>query len=181
MSCKERSRGNSVLPASLHDNLRREQLLVFLDTEFTDFNHPALISMGLVTESEEEFYVEVPFPVDACSDFVHATVIPLLNQYPDAFCPVQDLRLRVLKWLEIVKRTGEDIEICVDFETDWELFAHALDMRVPTWCKPRHVGRNINELLLYSYHQQTGLPEHHALYDARAARYAFRDRPAVAT
>lgn len=155
-------------------------MLIFLDTEFTDFYSPALISMGLVTESEEEFYVEVPFPLHECSDFVHATVIPLLNQYQHAFCPLPELRLRILTWLEIVKRSGEDVEICIDFETDWDLFARALDHRVPTWCKPRHVWRNINELLLYSYYKQTGLPEHHALYDARANRYAFRDRPPVA-
>lgn len=156
-------------------------MLIFLDTEFTDFTDPALISLGMVTESEEEFYVEVPFPAHACSDFVRGTVVPLLNQYPHAFCPIPDLRVRLLNWLEIVRRPGEGVEICIDFETDWELFVRALDQRVPTWSTPRHVGRNINELLLYSYHKQTGLPEHHALYDARASRYAFRDRPSIAT
>jgi hypothetical protein len=32
---------------------------VFIDTEFTDFNDPHLISIGLVAESGEEFYAEV--------------------------------------------------------------------------------------------------------------------------
>jgi hypothetical protein len=32
-------------------------------------------------------------------------------------------------------------------------------------------------LLRYSFHKKNHLPEHHALYDAQAARYAFRERP----
>jgi hypothetical protein len=154
-------------------------MLIFLDTEFSDFATPALISMGLVADTEEEFYVEVPFAVHTCSEFVRETVLPLLNQYPHAFCPVPELRLRILQWLEIVKRHGEDVQICIDAEIDWRLFIHALDYRVPTWCQPRHVDHNISELLRYSFHQNTGLPEHHALYDARANRYAFREGPCV--
>lgn len=154
-------------------------MLVFLDTEFTDFLDPMLISIGLAADSGEEFYAEVPFTVAACSAFVREAVIPLLNQYPHAYCPVTDLGMRITAWLKIVKRNSEDVEICIDYQTDWDLFADALDNRVPPWCKPRHVGRNINELLRYAYHKKNGLPEHHALYDAQAARYAFRERPPV--
>jgi hypothetical protein len=156
-------------------------MLIFLDTEFTDFLDPKLISIGMVADSYEEFYAEVPFPWHEASDFVRETVLPLLNQYPHAYCPVPDLRLRLMTWLEIVRRSGEDVEICIDYQTDWDLFAEALDHRVPPWCKPRRVGREINELLLYSFHKNSGLPEHHALYDAQAARYAFRERPPVTT
>lgn len=158
-------------------------MLVFLDTEFTDFNEPQLISLGMVTQALEEFYVEVPFPLHKCSSFVVETVVPLLGQYPDpdCFCPLPDLRLRILKWLEIVRRSGDDIEICVDYEGDWDLFVTALDNRVPAWCKPRHVGRNINELMLWDFHKRHNLPEHHALFDAMANHYAYRERPPVAT
>jgi hypothetical protein len=30
-------------------------------------------------------------------------------------------------------------------QTDWDLFIEALDCRVPEWCKPRLVARNIND------------------------------------
>lgn len=60
-------------------------MLVFIDTEFTDFVNPQLISIGMVADSGEEFYAEVPFSDDRCSEFVRETVIPLLNQYPNAY------------------------------------------------------------------------------------------------
>lgn len=154
-------------------------MLVFLDTEFTDFSDSMLISIGMAADSGEEFYAEVPFTAAACSAFVREAVIPLLNQYAHAYCPVTDLGMRIMAWLKIVKRNNEDVEICIDYQTDWDLFADTLDNRVPPWCKPRNVGRNINELLRYAYHKNNGLPEHHALYDAQTARYAFRERPPV--
>lgn len=152
---------------------------VFMDTEFTDFLDPRLISIGMVADSGEEFYAEVPFPDAACSAFVREAVLPLLKQYPHAYCPVVDLGMRITEWLQIVKGSNEGIEICIDYQTDWDLFADALDNRVPPWCKPRHVGRNINALLQYAYHKKNGLPQHHALFDAQANRYAFRERPKV--
>jgi len=154
-------------------------MLVFLDTEFTDFLDPKLISIGMIADSGEEFYAEVPFPDSSCSAFVREAVIPLLNQYPNAYCPVSQIGMRIRTWLEIIKRRGDDVEICVDYQTDWDLFADAMENRVPPWCKLRHIGRNINELLRYAYHKTNGLPEHHALYDAQANRYAFRERPPV--
>ena len=156
-------------------------MLIFIDTEFTDFFDPKLISIGMVADSGEEFYAEVPFPDAACSAFVREAVIPLLNHYPHAYCPITELGMRITSWLKIVRRSGEDIEICIDYQTDWDLLADALDNRVPPWCSVRRVGRNLNELLRYEYHKKNGLPEHHALYDARAARYSFRERPPVMT
>jgi hypothetical protein len=154
---------------------------IFLDCEFTDFLDPKLISIGMVADSGEEFYAEVPYPEHACSAFVREAVIPLLNKHPEAYCQTVDLGTRIMAWLEAVKRTSEDVEVCIDYQTDWDLFAAALNSRVPSWCKPRNVGRNINELLRYSFHKKNGLPEHNALYDARAARHAFRERPQVTT
>lgn len=151
-------------------------MLVFLDTEFTDFVNPHLISIGLASEYGEEFYAEVPFPSAACSAFTREVVLPLLGRVPDAACLPENLRVKIIKWIEIVRRSDEDVEICFDFQTDWDLFVHALDCRVPTWCRSRRVARNINELLRYEFHKKNGLPEHHALYDAMANRYAFRER-----
>lgn len=149
---------------------------IFVDTEFTDFVDPHLISLGMVSDRGEEFYVEVPYPQSSCSEFVREIVLPLLGQYPGASCRLEDLRLRVLKWLEIVRPNGEDLEICFDYQTDWDLFVKALEYDVPPWCKWRRISRNINELLRYEFHKKFELPDHHALYDALANRYAFRSR-----
>lgn len=149
---------------------------IFIDTEFTDFLDCHLISLGMVAETGEEFYVEVPYPDTACSAFVRAAVIPLLGLIEDAQCPLAELRHRILTWLSLIRHEGEVIEICFDFQTDWDLFNDAVDYQVPEWCSPRLIARNINELLRYSFHKKNNLPEHHALYDALANRCAFRER-----
>ena len=150
-------------------------LKVFIDTEFTDFIHTSLISIGMVAETGEELYAEVPYPEAECSDFVRVAVIPLLGREPNAACEFDQLRSRILTWLGIVRSGNQAVEICFDYQTDWDLFVDALDYRIPDWCRPRLVASNISELLLYSFQKETALPLHHALYDARANRYAFRE------
>lgn len=85
---------------------------------------------------------------------------------------------RYLKWrYKCLKMSGEDVEICYDYQTDWDLFYDILDGRVPPWCQRRLVADRINELLRYEYHQKNRLPEHHALNDARANCHTFRELP----
>jgi hypothetical protein len=151
-------------------------LKVFVDTEFTDFINTHLISIGMAAESGEEFYAEVPYPEKACSSFVHEAVIPLLGRVPNSACSLDDLRIKIITWLESIRRRDEDVEICFDYQTDWDLFSDVLDYRVPPWCRGRMVDKNINELLRYEFHKQNALPEHHALYDALANRHAFHER-----
>lgn len=152
---------------------------VFIDTEFTDFIDPHLISIGMAAESGEEFYAEVPYPDKRCSAFVREAVIPLLGRLANSQCSIEDLCTKIITWLELVRRRDEEAEICFDYQTDWDLFVAALDYRVPPWCRRRIVSRNINELLRYEFHKKHNLPEHHALYDALANRYAFRERSDV--
>lgn len=153
-------------------------LKIFIDTEFTDFVDCHLISLGMAAGSGEDFYAEVPYPLEACSDFVRETVIPLLGNIPHAQCERPELRGRILDWLNLVRK-GDEVEVCFDYQTDWDLFIDALEYQVPGWCRSRLVARHINELFLYAFHKKHGLPEHHALYDAQANRYAFRERPDV--
>jgi hypothetical protein len=151
-------------------------LKIFIDTEFTDFIDCHLISLGMVAGSGEEFYAEVPYPDAACSAFVREAVIPLLGTIANAQCSVDELKYKILNWLSLVRNEGELVEICFDFQTDWDLFNNALNYQIPDWCTPRLIARNINDLFRYAFHKKNSLPEHHALYDARANRYAFRER-----
>lgn len=153
-------------------------LKIFIDTEFTSFVSKELISIGIAAESGEEFYAEVPYQYGACSKFVREAVIPLLGRIDNAHCPIAELRNRIITWLKLVRRRDEEIEICFDSQADWDLFIHALDYLVPIWCKPREVAYEINELLRLEFHKTNRLPEHHALYDALANCYAFRQRVA---
>ncbi len=152
---------------------------IFIDTEFTDFIDIHLISIAMVAQSGEEFYAEVPYPDSSCNAFVRETVIPLLGRIQDTSCAVEDLCVKMTTWLRIVRPLEEDVEICFDYQSDWDLFSSALDYRVPPWCQARMINRNINELLRYKFHKDNNLPEHHALYDAQANRYAFRERPSA--
>ena len=148
---------------------------IFIDTEFTHFIHTSLISLGMAAESGEEEYIETEFDVAECSDFVRAAVLPQLGQYPNAFCTRAGLRLRLLTWLNLVRRVGDDVVILFDYTTDWTLFIDALDYNVPAWCKSANVAHQINNLLLREHFDMTGQQEHHALHDARANRYAYRE------
>lgn len=152
---------------------------IFIDTEFTDFTSPQLISIVLVAASGEEFYAEVPYIEPACNTFVKEVVIPLLGETQGAACSKEELRERLLTWLGLVRSCNETLKICFDFQTDWDLFANALGGSVPSWCQARLIGREINELLRYEFHKRNQLPEHHALYDSQAMRYAFRERTPV--
>lgn len=155
-------------------------LNVFIDTEFTDFLDPQLISIGLVAQTGEEFYAELPYDVRACSAFVKEAVLPLLGYAPHAEMSKDVLYGELTNWLRLVRPTGKEIFICYDYQTDWDLFYEVLDGRVPSWCRRRMVADRINELLRYEFHQQNKLPEHHALNDARANCYAFRELPPTA-
>jgi len=159
--------------------MRESQMFlnVFIDTEFTDFLDPKLISIGLVAQSGEEFYAELPYEVRECSEFVKAAVLPLLGYAPHVEMTKDELYIQITNWLRLVRSKDQEIFICYDYQTDWDLFYDALDGRVPPWCKRRLVADRINELLRYEFHRKNKMPEHHALNDAKANCYAFRELP----
>jgi hypothetical protein len=100
---------------------------VFIDTEFTDFLDPQLISIGLVAQSGEEFYAELPYEVRECSEFVKAAVLPLLGYAPHAEMTKDELYLQMTNWLRLVRPKDQEVFICYDYQTDWDLFYDALD------------------------------------------------------
>jgi|SRR5476649_1437803 len=154
-----------------------ERQLIFLDTEFTSFDAPELISIGLASSTGEEFYAELPFEVEACSPFVREVIIPLLGQDPLAPCTNDELPLRLWSWLKAV-RSRDEVVVCLGSQHDEILFRRIFDESPPAFLQFRSLGyRNINELFRYEFHAKNSLPEHHALNDARAMRYAFREAP----
>jgi hypothetical protein len=153
-------------------------MIIALDTEFTAFHNPRLISIGLVAATGEEFYAELAVPPHECSDFVRETVLPLLGQDPQTVCQDDyELRTRLLTWLRII-RGREPMQIVFDYTTDWDLFATAVGAPVPDFCIPRPL-RDVeqNELLLYDFWRRNpDLHEHHALHDARGLLYSIQLR-----
>ncbi|WP_292039230.1 3'-5' exoribonuclease [Massilia sp. UBA6681] len=160
----------------LTDNFMSNRLQVFIDTEFTNLSDPKLISIALVSESGEEAYFEVEFNYADCSEFVRESVLPLLQN--DRACAVNsdELYSKLETWFRITKSTEQDIELCYDDEVDWRLFEKIFDNRVPRWIFPRNIEHEISPLLHFDYYKQMGCSEHHALNDARANAFSFRDK-----
>lgn len=145
---------------------------VFLDTEFTNFEKPELISIGLVTLSREEFYAEVEFNLEACSGFVRATVIPLLSSAEKY--SLAGLKARLSAWIEEIKK-GEPVVLCFDSEYDRAMLELIFGNDFPNGVSLQRLGASyINKIKQYEYHVRTKQVEHHALHDARALRYSLR-------
>jgi hypothetical protein len=155
-------------------------MLVFLDTEFTDFVQPGLISIALVAEDGREFYAErTDYRQGDCTDFVRSAVLPLLGRVPGAACTAGQLTARVRQWFEALP---EQATLVYDAERDWLLLAQA-------WLGGGHQGppANVGGRLyldsrmtaqaLFEQAQQSvyckAWPVHHALADARALRAGY--------
>jgi len=151
---------------------------VYLDTEFTKFARPQLISLALVAESGQEFYGEsTDFVKVQCSAFVVENVLPLL-QGGDVAGSLDDLRVKLVDWLATLPSPAEIIS---DFERDIELLLKLLGISAT------EMGRcNIAELTvldgefvksesfnsaLDDYFANVDSRRHHSLVDARALRH----------
>ena len=124
---------------------------VFIDTEFTNFKSMHLISIGMVSDSGEEFYAETVFPINACSDFVREVVLPQLGRHPDRIFNRQQLSIELLRWLSFVRPSDGDVEICFDFYADGDLLVAALSEPLPGWCSLHNVWSHIDDLEVKRY------------------------------
>ncbi len=148
-------------------------MILFLDTEFTDFNEPDLISLGLVSEcGRHEFYAERnDFDLARCCDFVQSTVLPKLGQGQSGVDRA-NLVSALRAWLESVHSFDGQGSVLVlyDFDTDFDLFRQALLDQMPDWIEGANVAEEVNS----SSWARAGLMEspdaHHALHDARQLR-----------
>lgn len=156
-------------------------MLVFLDTEFTDFIQIDLISIGLVAEDGREFYAERnDYRREDCNDFVISDVLPLLHRVPNARCSSAHLTFRLREWFEMLEAP---VTLVFDYSADWELLANALlgggvHNCLPVnlkekWLLPREIISNpaFRQAQMASYSREW--PLHHALADARALRTGY--------
>jgi hypothetical protein len=147
---------------------------LFLDTEFTDFTNPEMISIGIVDENGREFYAEsTQFRREACSQFVNEIVIPLLGQYPDAIVGTQEhIAHRLVEWLELYRESGAIVS--VDYATDWHLFLDLMaGNKVMDFIDGQLIWTDLDQQRISDWWKETGLPQHHALYDARANKHGY--------
>jgi len=155
-------------------------MLVFLDTEFTQIQHPELISVGLVSELGHEFYAELAdYPLDKCSDFVRAEVLPLFGRVAGALCAKSELARRLREWFHCL---GELAIVIFDYEVDWELLSLAFRSdggSIPTsidtpLCLSGLIVTDPIYQEAFNRSLSEAWPRHHALADARAIHAGYR-------
>jgi hypothetical protein len=152
-------------------------VLVFLDTEFTDFLNIDLISIGLISEDGRyQFYAErTDFFYDWCNDFVRSAVWANLGADPAAKVQRAQLRERLADWFATLP---EAVTIACDSYTDYELLLDALDGEKPVNLTGYYDTRPLGESAVFNdsvcaYHAAPERPWHHALHDASAARIGW--------
>lgn len=149
-----------------------KQTILFLDTEFTGFKDPKLISIGIAGTGGEEFYAETEYSLEECSDFVRSTVLPSLTQ--EKKLTVGELCAQLLEWMETVRAPGP-VLICFDSEYDRLMLEQIFKTEMPSSTVLRCLSAtDVNKLKVYEYHVKHKQVEHHALHDARALKYGFR-------
>lgn len=151
-------------------------MLVFLDTEFTDFDDPGLISIGLVSECEQyEFYAErSDFDRSRCSDFVRSVVLPKLGkaQLGPGCLDRDHLATALQEWLDRLHalKPNQVIRVLYDSPTDFDLFRRSLPDALPPWLEGCNVADELNPLTWASLQREDSPNAHHALEDARQLR-----------
>lgn len=158
-------------------------MLIFLDTEFTNFPESEcdLISIGLVDENGREFYAEsTQYRREACSGFVIEVVLPLLGQYPNRIVDnYWGIAKKLNEWLQFYD--DEVVTICCDYHTDWALMANMLlllpEEELFTNIQAMNIFGDLDKQALEYYWLEVdalGHKQHHALYDARGNKYAYK-------
>ena len=155
-------------------------MLIFIDTEFTDFVQIDLISIALVADDGREFYAErTDYRHEDCSDFVRAAVVPMLGRIASSACTRIELAKRLRAWFEAL---AEPATLVFDCSTDRDLLVDVYlgdEFDAPL----ANVGDQLllGEVGIDPVYQAAlnqahvpRLPRHQALADARAMRAGYR-------
>jgi len=158
-------------------------MLIFLDTEFTDFAESEcdLISIGLVDENGREFYAEsTQYRQEACSDFVREIVLPLLGRHPDRVVDnYYGIAIKLNEWLKYYQSTI--VTICFDYNTDWHLMSKMLlllpEEELFVNIQATNIWGDLDKQALdwfWLEKDTIGWQQHMALYDAHANMFAYK-------
>ncbi len=154
---------------------------VFIDTEFTNFDEPRLISLGLVTDMGETWYAELAdgWALHDCTEFVLKSVLPLLSNEKRDRLTRKAAAVALADWLVRVA-DGVFPVIVFDAQVDWRLLVGLLAENCPggavsmapvplSWPGSAMAYRcnDLVEACLGSHPRR-----HHALVDVQALRQA---------
>lgn len=149
-------------------------MLIFLDTEFTDFTDCELISIGMVSQdNQHRFYAErSDYRRDWESEFVKSTVLPYLGKAPEAVCTRDELQVRLWAWFATLPSY---VQVACDSRRDKDLLWNAFGKGLPPNLSLRRYelahmlhSKSFHTAVCDFHAKQGGW--HHALYDAQANR-----------
>lgn len=144
------------------------RLLLFLDTEFTDFKDMDLFSIGITSQYLHEFYAEnTEYTKAWCNEFVETVVIPKL-QGGDRALPYAQLKEKLQLWISDLLEEYATVLFVYDYSGDWFLLGELL-IDFPQREKVKGQQDELEAgIELYYLHDRSN--EHHALHDARAQK-----------
>ena len=153
---------------------------IFLDCEFTQLNqYSKLISLALVSESGNEYYVELTdtYSVEDCRDFVIQNVLPQLDHTRYG----QSLAEARVSLQSFLSGFDEELEVCSDApHWDWSFFCDLVDADHELWpvqvvSQPTNLTSLFNQVSAEALEQvELSDPPHHALLDARVLAELFK-------
>jgi hypothetical protein len=154
-------------------------MLVFLDTEFTDFINTEMLSIGMVTaDAKHEFYAErTDYSLKMCSGFVREEILPLFDK--SGFVGTkEEIGLKIVDW--IIRLPYSDVIIVIDYHGDWQVLGDVLPS-VPMKLKrsPEYIqgmtdfATNVSIQGVEEYFEKIDKRRHHALVDAKANRHGW--------
>lgn len=149
-------------------------MLIFVDTEFTDFIDCELISIGMVSEDgRHELYLEVKdFDRSKCNAFVQAAVCTQLGRIEGAQIGKVELVDRLRAWFVTLP---DSIFIACDSQHDRDLLIDTLNGDMPLnfagWIDLQQHTEIFGQAQA-KYHSEDK-PWHHAFHDAQALRVGW--------
>ncbi len=157
--------------------IKKPRLLLFLDTEFTDFRDMDLISIGIVSQDHHQFYGEnSEFKRAWCNDFVKSDVITKLDGAEHAMA-YNLLKEKLQLWLSDLLEEYSSLLFVFDYSGDWFLLGELLT-DYPQREKVKGQKDDLDAgIELYYMHDRS--KEHHALYDAKALYNGFKVKYAI--
>lgn len=161
--------------------------IVFVDTEFTNFDKPDLISIGCAASNNEYWYSEnSEFNRNGSTEWVKENIYPLL-QGGNYEMPRQEIAETLWEWFD---KFEKPVIVMVDYRRDsqllLELFDYGQHPKIKSICNvyqsfaQLHTAERFSiledrmEKLIEEFFQRNStLSQHIALYDAMALKFAF--------
>lgn len=160
---------------------------IFLDTEFSDFKTLNLVSIGLVTEIDKNFYMEnSSINAKDCSLFVQKEIFPLLKGGQNNIS-YEEIQNKLNIWLNSF---NEEIVFIADYDGDFVILKKLLGHNVQKYKYKSlseilfddlidyHKNKNFHEIYqklhvelqirIDNYFKQNKIKPHNALEDAKA-------------